>query len=273
MFDFHTHSYYSDGVLSPTKLLDYAKSNGVQTLALTDHDTISGLEEARNYAKKIKINFINGVEISATWRNRTIHIVGLDIDDTNQQLQQGLKQHQVLREERAIKIARGLAGAGVENPYEKTLKLVKKSMITRTHFAQMLINEGVCKDMKSVFKRFMVRKLPGGVNVQWSNLTEVIAWIKSSGGIAVLAHPYRYNITHTKLKQLISDFKEAGGSAIEIITAFYQQQEVQMMIEIANEFDLQGSIGSDYHGWENSFVKMGYLKPLSGVKQVLSDRL
>ncbi len=270
--DFHSHTHYSDGFLSPIDLLDYAKSNGVENLAITDHDTIDALPQAQKYAKEIGLNLITGVEISSTWQNFDIHIVGLNIDITNPTLLKGLKQHQDFRAERAIKMARGLANvgvAGMENPYEKTLKFVKQGMITRTHFAQMLVNEGVCKDIKTVFKRYLVGKLPGNVKGEWADITEVVNWINSAGGVAVIAHPTRYKMTHNKLKTLAKAFKDAGGQGIEVITATIKDYEVEKITNLALELDLVASMGSDYHGWDNSYVKMGRLKSLPANTQAI----
>lgn len=260
--DFHSHTNYSDGFLSPIELLDYAKSSGVKNLAITDHDTINALPQAQKYAQEIGLNLITGVEISASWRQYDIHIVGLNIDIKNPTLIQGLKRHQDFRAERAIKMARGLANAGIKNPYEKTLKFVKQGMITRTHFAQMLVNEGICKDIKTVFKRYLVGNLAGNVKGEWADITEVVHWINSAGGVAIIAHPTRYKMTHNKLKTLTQTFKNAGGKGIEIMTATTKSYEIEKMTHLALELDLVASSGSDYHGWDNSFVKMGRLKPL-----------
>ena len=153
--DLHNHSYYSDGVLSPTEVVHMAKQQGCDVFALTDHDTLDGLNEALVQANKLGMEFVSGVEVSAMWRNMTIHILGLGIDIENEVLKSGLDQHQEFRQIRAEKMARGLAGAGIVGAMEKVKKIAKTDMITRTHFAQMLIQEGFCKDMKSVFRRFL----------------------------------------------------------------------------------------------------------------------
>ena len=260
--DLHNHSYYSDGVLSPSDVVTLANETGCDLFALTDHDTTDGLVEAIEAADKLPVSLITGVEISAFWRNMTIHIVGLDIDLECDELQAGLRHNQALRSERAEKIALGLRRAGIIDAMNKTQALSKTTMLTRTHFAQMLIQEGYCKDMKSVFRRFLTGKKPGGVRVQWKEFDEVISWIHSAGGRAVLAHPFRYRMTNTKIKKMLLDFKEAGGDAIEVITATSTTDEVNWSAQWANEYNLLSSCGSDFHGWPNQRIQMGQLADL-----------
>jgi predicted metal-dependent phosphoesterase TrpH len=171
--DLHNHSYYSDGVLSPNEVVRLAKESGCEMFALTDHDTTNGLDEAQQEANSQQIKLIHGVEISTMWSNMTLHIIGLNIDKDNPTLQAGLIQHQDFRKMRAERMARSLGGAGVVGAMEKTQALAKTDMLTRTHFAQMLIQEGICKDMKSVFRRFLTGKKPGGVGGKWAALSEL----------------------------------------------------------------------------------------------------
>jgi len=260
--DLHNHSYYSDGVLSPSEVVNLANESGCNLFSLTDHDTTDGLDEAIEAAAELSLNLITGVEISAFWRNMTIHIVGLDIDVDNQFLQAGLQHNQALRAERAEKISLGLRRAGIADAMDKTKALSKTPMLTRTHFAQMLIQEGYCKDMKTVFRRFLVGKKPGGVRVQWKEFDEVIGWIHSAGGKAVLAHPFRYRMTNTKIKKMLLDFKEASGDGMEVVTATSTPDEMHWSEQWAKEFNLLSSCGSDFHGWPNQRIKMGQLADL-----------
>ena len=260
--DLHNHSYYSDGVLSPTEVVRLAKEESCDVFALTDHDTTDGLSEAKTEADRLQMHFIPGVEVSAMWNNMTIHILGLDVDADNTVLQAGLKQHQDFRELRAEKMARSLGGAGVVGAYEKTKILAKTSMITRTHFAQMLIQEGVCKDMKSVFKRFLTGKKPGGVAGKWAQFDEVIEWIHAAGGKAVLAHPLRYRMTSTKVKRMMSDLAANGCNGVEVVTGSSNADEITLMSQWARELGLLASSGSDYHGWPNQRVRIGRLQDL-----------
>lgn len=260
--DLHNHSYYSDGVLSPSEVVKLGHEAGCDLFSLTDHDTTDGLDEAVKAADGLSMKLVTGVEISAFWRNMTIHIVGLDVDVDSDILQKGLRYNQLLRSERAEKIALGLRRAGIADAMEKTQALSKTPMLTRTHFAQMLIQEGYCKDMKSVFRRFLVGKKPGGTRVEWKEYDEVIGWIHAAGGRAVIAHPFRYRMTNTKIKKMLLDFKEAGGDAMEVITATSTPDEISWSEQWASEFNLLSSCGSDYHGWPNQRIQMGRLADL-----------
>ena len=260
MIDLHNHSYYSDGVLSPSAVVRLAKEAGCEIFALTDHDTTNGLEEAQREASRQNIVLIHGVEISASWNNMTIHIVGLNVDKNNAVLQAGLKQHQDFRKIRAEKMARSLGGAGIYNALEKTQALVQTEMITRTHFAQMLVKEGVCKDIKSVFRRFLTGKKPGGVRGEWAQFDAVIEWIHAAGGMAVLAHPLRYRMTNTKIQRMLSHLSNAGLDGVEVVTAYSSDEEIALMCQWAEDYNLLYSCGSDYHGWDNQRVQIGRLK-------------
>ena len=259
IIDLHNHSYYSDGVLSPSEVVRLAKKEGCDVFALTDHDTTDGLAEAQQQADEIGLKLVHGVEVSAMCSKMTVHIVGLGVDINNTTLQAGLKQHQKFRRVRAEKMARGLGGAGVFNAMEKTQAIAKTDMITRTHFAQMLVQEGVCKDMRSVFKRFLTGKKPGGVGGKWAEYDEVIAWIHAAGGQAVLAHPLRYRMTNTKVKRLLSHLAGAGLDGVEVVTGSSSADEITLVSQWAKEFKLLSSQGSDYHGWPNQRVAIGKL--------------
>jgi len=260
--DLHNHSYYSDGVFSPTEVVRLADEADCNLFALTDHDTTDGLSEAQQMADKLSVNLVSGVEISALWRNMTIHIVGLGIDINNDILQKGLNYNQRLREERAEKIALGLRRAGITDALEKTQNLSKTDMLTRTHFAQMLIREGYCKDMRSVFRRFLTGKKPGASRVEWRSFDEVVGWIHAAGGLAVIAHPFRYRMTQTKIKNMLTDFKEVLGDGIEVITATSTDEEITLSNKWAKKYKLLSSCGSDYHGWPNQRIQIGCLRDL-----------
>ncbi|HIM58671.1 MAG TPA: PHP domain-containing protein [Gammaproteobacteria bacterium] len=267
--DLHNHSYYSDGVLSPTEVVNLAKQEGCDIFSLTDHDTTDGLLEAQKQADEVGLKLVHGVEISAMWSNMTIHILGLNVDINNPIFQAGLKQHQDFRQLRAEKMARGLGGAGVFSALEKVKVVAKKGMITRTHFAQMLIQEGVCKDMRSVFKRFLTGKKPGGVGGQWAQFDEVIGWIHAAGGKAVLAHPLRYRMTNTKIKRLLSHLSGAGLDGVEVVTGSSSKDEITLVSQWATQFDLLVSSGSDYHGWPNQRTRIGRLHDMPNVNQTV----
>ncbi len=273
LIDLHSHSYYSDGVLSPESLIRMANEAGCDIFSLTDHDSVEGLTEAKIESEKIGLNLISGVEISATWSNSTIHIVGLGIDEKNITLLDGLNQHKELRLNRAVRMARGLSGAGIYGALEKTQKLALGGMITRTHFAQMLIQEGICKDMKSVFRRYLTAKKPGGVSVKWASFVDVIDWIHVAGGVAVIAHPFRYRMTNTKIKRMMSDLKDAGCDGVEVVTGTSTSDEITLTNKWANEFGFLSSCGSDYHGWPNQRIQIGNLQELPEPKKCIINKI
>lgn len=268
--DLHSHSYYSDGVLSPTDLLSLAKQQGCQIFSLTDHDSMGGLNEAQQQADTLDIRLINGVEISVLWKNRTVHIVGLGVDKNNILLNKGLAEHQQFRQVRAQKMAEGLERAGIKGIRE-AVNVLSSYTPTRTHFAQALVQQGVCRDMKTVFKRFLVGNKPGAVSNQWASLSEAINWIVVAGGVAVVAHPFRYRLSQAKIKELLSDFKEAGGQGIEVVISHSSDDEITQAAKLAKHYGLLGSMGSDYHGWQGQNCKLAALNPLpNGVQSVMS---
>jgi predicted metal-dependent phosphoesterase TrpH len=260
--DLHSHSYYSDGVLSPTDLVRLASQAGCDLFSLTDHDTTDGIAEAQLEADSLILNLVKGVEISALWQNMALHILGLGVDINNDTLQTGLEHNQKLRKERAEKIALGLWRSGIKDALEKTQSFSKTDMLTRTHFAQMLISEGYCKDMKAVFRRYLTGKKPGGVGVEWKGLDEVVHWIHAAGGKALIAHPLRYRMTNTKIKKLLIDFKGVLGDGIEVVTGTSTEDEVKLSNQLAKDYNLLASCGSDFHGWPNQRVRIGNLRDL-----------
>ena len=267
--DLHNHSYFSDGVLSPSEVVCLASDAGCDLFSLTDHDTTNGIVEAKSEADKLGISLVNGVEISAFWRNSAIHIVGLGIDIDNDELQAGLKFNQALRKQRAKKIALGLWRSGIKDALEKAQILSGGHMLTRTHFAQMLINEGYCKDMKSVFRRYLSGRKPGGVRVEWKDFKEVIKWIQAAGGRALIAHPFRYRMTHTKIKTMLYDFKNAGGDGLEVVNANSSDEEISLGDQWSEDYNLLASIGSDFHGWPNQRVQIGNLADLPNNRRAI----
>ena len=255
--DLHCHSTISDGLLSPQDLVAHAAKSGVKVLALTDHDDVSGLQAAREAALQHGIHFINGVEISATWKKRTLHIVGLKIDADNAALKTALDKVRIGRDERAQEMAAGLAKVGIEGAYEGANAIAKQSILTRSHFAQFLVQSGHAKDVKTVFKKFLVKGKPGFVDHQWMSLEAAVSLINDSGGSAVIAHPGRYDLGTINMLLLMHEFRSYGGTAIEVITGSHTPPQYQQFAKIAHQFSLKCSIGSDYHGPGLSYMAMG----------------
>ncbi len=257
--DLHTHSNKSDGELSPYNLVAKASNNGIKMLALTDHDTISGLRDAKKAAVKKNITLINGVELSTQWDNKTIHIIGLNIKAENILIIKACKKLKALRKERAKKIGQKLSKVGIEGAYEYTKKLAINDNITRFHFAQFLIERNYAKNQAAVFKNYLVKNKPGYVSANWPNLNETINLINAIGGIAVIAHPLRYKITATKLRKLIDEFKQYGGKAIEVITSHNISKEITAASSYAKKYNLAASVGSDFHNESVSWNRLGKL--------------
>jgi len=255
--DLHTHSHYSDGLLSPKEIARKAVNAGCNFFSLTDHDTLDGLEEAKKYAESFSLTFINGVEISAQQNSQSIHIVGLGINPNEKLLIDGLKKNNQFRVDRAKKISEGLGRVGITRAYEKARALSKTDYITRTHFAQMLIKENICPNMSSVFKKYMTGKKPGAVKGEWASSFEVINWIHQAGGLAILAHPLRYKMTLTKLKKLVKDLKLLMLDGIEIVNSFSSAEDIAISKMIADENELLYSGGSDFHGWAGQTIELG----------------
>lgn len=260
--DLHCHSTVSDGLLSPEALVAHAAQQGVQVLALTDHDNLGGLALARQAANVHGIAFVDGVEISVTWKKRTIHIVGLKIDPNNQQLNQTLNQVKIDRETRAKEMGEGLAKVGIHGAYEGAQAIAKQNIITRVHFARFLVENGHAKDTKSVFKKFLVKGKPGFVDHQWMSLEQAVGLIVGSGGVAVLAHPGRYDLGMINMLLLMHEFRKHGGTAVEVVTGSHTPPQYQQFAKIAHQFDLKSSQGSDYHGQGISYMEMGRLPAL-----------
>ncbi len=262
VFDLHTHSTASDGILSPEMLVEKASTAGVNTLALTDHDTVAGLAAAQIAAKKYNITLINGIELSCLWNNKTIHIVGLNFDPENKTIINATINLNHLREERAIKIGEKLKKVGIENAYENAKRIAAGGTVTRQHFSTFLIENGNAKSQTDVFKRYLVNNKPGYVSVEWPSLEETIAKISGAGGISVIAHPLIYKLTATKLRNLINEFKVLGGKAIEVVTGHSQSAEIELATNYAKRFGMAASVGSDFHNENIAWSQLGKLAEL-----------
>ena len=262
IFDLHSHSNISDGLLSPSELVAHAATHGVNVLALTDHDDVSGLALAGTAAIEHNIQLVNGVEISVTWKKRTLHIVGLNINPEDLALKMALAEVRIARDLRAQQMGEGLAKAGILNAYEGAKLIAKQSIITRVHFARFLVEEGYVKDTKTVFKKYLVRGKPGFVEHQWMSLEQAVNLIIDSGGMAVIAHPGRYDLGSVNMLELLHEFRSYGGAAIEVVTSSHTPPQYQQFAKLAHQFSLKSSQGSDYHGQGISFMEMGRLADL-----------
>jgi predicted metal-dependent phosphoesterase TrpH len=245
--DLHCHSTASDGALTPEDLVARAAEQGVSHLALTDHDTIAGLAQARARGQELGLSLISGVELSCVWRSHTIHVVGLDFDEADPAFLEALAQQNENRWQRARLIADRLARLKVDGLLEKATALAGGDVPGRPHFAQVLVNAEVVPKTAHAFKRYLGSGKPGDVKACWPELSEVVQWITDAGGIAVLAHPRKYRLTATRLRELTADFRRAGGRAIEVSVSGQSSGDLGFVAELARREQLLASQGSDFH--------------------------
>lgn len=261
-YDLHSHSTASDGTLTPTELITRAHVQGVDVLALTDHDVTDGLAEAGSVAARLGLRLVPGVEISVSWNSAILHILGLHIDPENNALQAGLAGLRAFRDRRAEEIGKGLEEGGIIGAYEGAKTYARCAIISRTHFARFLVEHGHARDMQQVFKRFMVPGKPGYVPGRWATLQEAMSWIHESGGQAVIAHPARYKLNSSRLQLLLKEFKALGGEAIEVISGSHNTDDCSTMARYAERYSLRASKGSDYHGPDKPWIELGELPEL-----------
>lgn len=260
--DLHSHSTASDGTLSPAALVEAAHVAGVEVLALTDHDTLAGIPEAMEAAAGLGMQLVPGVEVSVSWNGHTVHVLGLNVDPGTPMLQQGLARLLEYRAWRAEEIGRRLERDGIPGGYDGARALAKGELVGRTHFARFLVQQGHARDVREVFRRFLVKGRPGHVPGEWATLEEALEWILDAGGIAAVAHPARYRMTRSKLRRLLGEFRELGGRALEVVSGSHSRDECFTMARHAGDFGLLASAGSDYHGPENPWINLGQLPDL-----------
>ena len=268
--DLHCHSTASDGLLSPVEVALRAARNGVNLLALTDHDDLSGLDVARSTANEAGMRFVNGVEISIEWGGLQVHIVGLNFNAEDEALNAGLASIRAGRVSRAQRMSAELEKAGIPGCFEGAMRHAENpSLISRAHFARYLVEIGVCREVRSVFDSYIVPGCPGYVDHQWATLEDSVNWVLGAGGIVAVAHPGRYKFSRPEMRALLDEFKSLGGQAIEIISGSHSTENVIFFSKLAREYDFMASCGSDFHGPRESYIDLGAFEPLpQGLKQV-----
>ena len=276
--DLHCHSVVSDGTLTPEDLAARAKANGVELWALTDHDEIGGQHRAAAAAHAQGMAYLTGVEISVTFADTTVHIVGLGFDPHDTRLAEGLAATRGGRGERAKDMAEQLAQAGIPGAYEGALQFVgNPALISRTHFARFLVETGVCKDTSEVFRKYLIEGKPGYVPHRWASLGNAVRWITEAGGMAIIAHPARYKFSANEEFALFSEFKAHGGRGVEVVTGSHSAAEYVTYAAMAKEFGLAASRGSDFHSPDESHTDLGTLPLLPGqltpVWELLTERI
>lgn len=261
-YDLHCHSTASDGALSPTDVVQRAHTQGVTNLALTDHDTTQGLANARACADALGIQLINGIELSVVWENKSIHIVGLGIDPDYELLADAAEYIQYQRSVRAVKMSEKLAKKNIPGAFAAVQQAAGGGTITRSHFADFLVAQHHVDTHQEAFDRYLSKGKAIYVPPVGLELQEAIKWIVKSGGIAVLAHPLRYQLTASWMKRLLTAFKEAGGQGMEVVTGRNVADEINRLAGYASHFELAGSVGSDFHSPTNQWLELGRLAPL-----------
>jgi len=276
--DLHCHSTVSDGTLAPEALATRAKANGVELWSLTDHDEVGGQRRALGAAQSLGLPYLTGTEISVTFLHVTVHIVGLGFDPDHPSLVQGLLATRGGRGERAQEMAAQLAAVGIPGAFEGALKYVgNPELISRTHFARFLVESGVCKETHEVFRKYLTEGKPGFVPHRWAALGDAVRWIREAGGVAVIAHPARYDLNATQEYALFSEFKQHGGQGVEVVTGSHAPSEYPKYADLALEFGLAASRGSDFHSPDESHTDLGALPYLEGrltpVWELLAHRI
>lgn len=273
-FDLHTHSTYSDGLLTPAELVARAAHRGVKTLALTDHDELRGIDEARSAARTHGIELIDGVEISVSWQQHTLHVVGLLIDPAHPALRAELEAIRAGRRERAQRIADGLAAAGIPDALAGACVHARNpELVGRTHFARYLVQRGVARSVGGVFRRYLTSGNPGYVPHQWASLQRAVECITIAGGIAVLAHPGRYKLSELECDCMMDEFKSLGGRAIEVVTGSHASEAFEYWGGRARRHGVLASLGSDFHGPGESYRDVGELPPLPSRCDSITEHL
>ncbi len=261
-YDLHCHSIASDGELTPAELVRYAHGCGVEVLALTDHDVTAGYAEAADEANRLGLEFVSGVEISVSWGKQLLHIVGLNFDVENAALQAGLSGLRHQRTGRAKEMASRLAKLGIDGALVGAQAYVNGQILSRTHFARFLLDNGHVKTMQAAFDRYLGDGKKAYVASEWIPLAQAVEWIHSAGGHAVIAHPARYRLSATKLRWLFDEFKQLGGAGLEVISGRQDINVTKNMADYAKKYELRASIGSDYHGPSQAWSNMGKMPPL-----------
>lgn len=262
-WDFHCHSTASDGLLPAAEVARRAAGNGVQLLALTDHDDLAGLPAARAVAEETGMGFVNGVEISIEWQGTSIHVVGLGFAADHPLLNEGLASIRAGRVERARRMAEALEAIAIRGAFEGAMAYAENpNLISRAHFARYLVEIGLCKDVHNVFDTYLTPGKPGYVEHRWASLADAVGWIRAAGGVAVVAHPGRYKISNRELRRFFEEFKETGGEAIEVVTGSHSPDQVQHFARLARHYGFLASRGSDFHGPGESYTDLGRLSEL-----------
>ncbi len=247
-YDFHCHTHFSDGVLSPEQLIDRAENKGVELLAISDHDSVSGIEPARAYLQtsQLKLKLVDAIELSAQSDFGEIHIVGLNIDRNDSNLLSVIELQQRKRWERVKLFEQKFLKLNIHGVLAE-LQSSCKQVVTRSHVARALVSLGHVKDNNQAFKKYIGKKGRVKVPTSWVPMQEAISAIHKAGGLAILAHPTRYPMSNRRLSYLIEEFAIAGGDALEVAYPSLSPDKKAWLELHRNKYELLASGGSDFH--------------------------
>lgn len=255
IYDLHTHSNFSDGALSPAKLVQRAVERQVDVLAITDHDCIDACHVDAAAGQDIRL--VHGIELSTRWENTGIHVVGLDFDAGSEAIRQAAGQQTAARQKRAEEIAKRLEKQGIAGALEGASRYAPNGYLGRPHFAQHIVATGKAKNFQAAFKQYLAAGRAGDVRMHWADLPQTIEWIRSAGGIPVLAHPLKYSLTRAKLKRLLQAFKQSGGQGVEVVSGQQTADQTHSISRLSSELGLLASCGSDFHSPDSQWTELG----------------
>jgi 3',5'-nucleoside bisphosphate phosphatase len=260
-YDYHFHSLFSDGRLTPTELVERALDYDLQSLSLTDHDTFAGWPEFSKACSDHNIEAIPGIEFSVKWRGTTIHIAAYHFDWQSEAFESLMQEFKTLRLKRAEQIDERLQKKGLPPTLEKALEKAGVGQIGRPHFAQVLVDMGICKDMKQTFKKYLGAGKAGDVKAHWPDLDDLLPRLHAMGGLTMIAHPHRYNMTRSKLSALMEDFFEVGGCGLEVASPGMHPDMRLWLLEQCKERQCMITGGSDFH-FIGQWSELGRFPPL-----------
>lgn len=275
LVDLHMHSTASDGALAPAELMARAAEAGVDLVALTDHDCVDGLDEARDAAARLGMAWVSGVELSAQWQGHTVHVLGYGFDPVAPGLQDALGQVRQGRWRRAEQIAERLAAKRMPGALEGALAAQRAaggdpdSPPARPHFADWMVQVGHVRDQGEAFRKWLGAGKLGDIKQHWPTLAEAVQQLRGAGGVAVLAHPWHYGFTRARLRRLLRDFAEAGGRGLEVVNGKQAPEQVGLLGRLSIEFGFLASVGSDFHHPAAPWMALGAMTPLPGNCQPL----
>lgn len=273
-YDLHSHSTASDGDLTPGALVDAAYAAGVRCLALTDHDTLSGLVEARQAASRYQdMVFIDGIELTCQWQGRVVHLLGLGIDPAAAAFEQYLDNLTRLRQERAVRIAEKLTKKGLPDLLPAAMQVAGAGQVGRPHFAQAMVEAGLVSDRNKAFELYLGQGKVGDVKASWPELEEAVSLVLGAGGQAIVAHPTKYNFTFTRIRALMARLKELGGAGFEVSYPGVTPNHLRDLLRLADLQDYWVSAGSDFHSPEQRWTRLGHFPAFKAGRHILERLL